>query len=227
MARDRQRAKQRKARRAQNPGPAASRRSRPLRRARWTTTCPSELGHLGRGRRVRGRDRRAAPDGRRRPRPRATPTTRSSRTSRIARPSVRPSPTRGRRRRPRRGARGAGRRRDAGRAQRCRPCGDPGRAHQARPRSLHRLPARVVGRAAARTVARPSTGHAGHRCGHRLRRRRRFVPRRRRLGRQEDRRLHHLRRRAALNPCIAGTSSTPTPDTRTRSNRTSSTAWSR
>ncbi len=56
MARDRQRAKQRKARRAQNPGPAPSRPHR--------ENVPGELDHAsGRGRRVRGRARRAAADG--------------------------------------------------------------------------------------------------------------------------------------------------------------------
>ena len=50
-------------------------------------------------------------------------------------------------------ARGAGRRRRPRRAPRGGRCAAARHAHPAGPRALHRLPARVVGRAAARTVA--------------------------------------------------------------------------
>ena len=60
MARDRQRAKQRKARRAQNPGPAPS-RPHPAESAEPAGPQRAErAGPPRRGRRVRGRDRRAA-----------------------------------------------------------------------------------------------------------------------------------------------------------------------
>jgi preprotein translocase subunit SecE len=47
VARDRQRAKQRKARRAQNPGPASSRPHSPDPPSPLDHNVPSELGHLG------------------------------------------------------------------------------------------------------------------------------------------------------------------------------------
>ena len=228
MARDRQRAKQRKARRAaQNPGPA---RAEPHR-----ANVPGELEHAsGRGGRVRGRaDRRARaheddearheddeptagraeadPDGDGETTSELDGSTRRARRDRrgeaatTEEPAARPSP-------PRRRAAAA-----------TAPADRARRRSAARP--LHRLPARVVGRAPARAVAGPPSGRPGHRRRARLRDHRRPVPRPRRPRRPEDRRLHHLAApRQARNPCIAGTSSTPTPGTRTRSSRTSSTA---
>ena len=185
MARDRQRAKQRKARQRPEPRAGSVAAASADAPSPLDHNVPSELGHLGEvdefeAAIVRGAGGRCLRGLRR--------------ARRIPRPAPRPSGEVEDDEDLRRGARGAGRgRHPPSRAARRRRADARARRTRRGPAPLHRLPAGVVGRAAARTVARSPAGRAGHRRGHRLRRHRRSLPRRRRLGRQEDRRLHHLR----------------------------------
>ena len=151
MARDRQRAKQRKARRA---GPEPRARVAAL-ASRTAPTCPASSS-TPRARSTSSRPRSSrAPGGETDD---AAEDVAEDEDARGRRAGVRATPTRTSR--ARRGARGAGRSpRPRPSAARW-PHATPGDAHPARPRALHRLPARVVGRAAARAVARPPPGRA-------------------------------------------------------------------
>ena len=194
MARDRKRAKQRRDAALRRRPRARRSAARDRRRAsRCAPTCPAALDHasgevdefdaaLVRG--AGGVPARPTSSPRRRSRPRRSPRATSPRTRCR-------SSRRLRRRQPRRWRCAAARA----------AAGDGGgvsaragvRRAAARRQPRDRLPARQLGRAPARTVARPPPGHPGDRRRARLRRDRRRLPRPGRLRGQGNRRIHPLR----------------------------------